>query len=169
MRIQSLSGQWPRRLGILGALAALLLALSGCSYLEKLFPPPDVKTFPVHITNAIPQRSVIAKGEIFFTTEFKVRYYEGRVVLSSNPRGEGSVFVDDGLSLTVTHPDGTQAAKLFDLSNSCLGSGPVDRLDVTELFARGKNRVQIQLMDLCGGSVASSILWLVNLPEPDRP
>ncbi|GEM_PF-7039041 len=160
-------GRRPLRLGLLGALTALGLVLSGCGYLERLFPPPDVRSFPVPITEAIPQRPVIAKGEVFFTTEFRVRYLEGRVVLSSNPRGDGSVFVDDGLSLTVTRPDGTQATKLFDFSNSCLGTGPVDPPDVTELFARGTNRVQIQLLDICGGSVASSILWLVNLPDPD--
>lgn len=152
-----------RFLALVG-LTALVFAVQGCGYLEKLFPAPDVKSFPVYVTPAIPQRPVIAKGEIFFTTEFRVRYVEGRVVLSSNPRGDGSVFVDDGLSVTVTHPDGTSSTRLFDLSNSCLGTGPVDPLDLTELFARGRNRVQIQLMDLCGGSVASSILWLVNLP-----
>ena len=154
-----------RWMGALFVAAVLAVGLSGCAYFERLFPPPDVKTFPVHITNAIPERPVIAKGEIFFTTEFKVRYFEGRVVLSSNPRGDGSVFVDDAISLTVTHPDGTQVSKLFDLSNSCLGTGPVDPLDLTELFAQGKNRVQLQLLDICGGSVASSILWLVNLPK----
>lgn len=158
-------GHLLRWVGALLVAAGLAVGLAGCAYLERLFPPSDVKSFPVHITNAIPERPVLAKGEIFFTTEFAVRYFEGRLVLSSNSRGSGSVFVDDALSLTVTHPDGTRVSRLWDLSNSCLGTGPVDPLEVTELFARGKNRVQLQLRDLCGGSVASSILWLVNLPE----
>ena len=161
----STSAQRLRWAGALFAVAALAVGLSGCAYFERLFPPRDVKSFPVPIMDAIPERPVLTKGEIFFITEFAVRYFEGRLVLSSNLRGDGSVFVDDAISLIVTHPDGTQASKLFDLSNSCLGTGPVDPLDVTELFARGINRVQLQLRDLCGGAVASSRLWLVNLPK----
>ncbi len=154
----------PVRVGAGLTLALLAISLTGCGFLSDLFSPQeDSVAFPVLITQAIPGRPA-TEGETFFSKQFKVQYSGGKVVVSSTELGDGSIFVDDVLDIKVIRPDGTEKYRLVDFSRDCLATGPDDPQDITDLFLSGKNTVEFTLFDACGGSVASSALWLVNIP-----
>lgn len=154
-----------RRWG-LGVLAIALtgVLVTGCDFIADILnPPSDTLPFPVLMTQAIPERPA-TKGETFLSKQFKIQYWGGKVLVSSTALGDGSIFVDDVLDIKVIRPDGTEKYRLVDFSRDCLASGPDDPQDITDLFLVGKNTVEITLFDACGGSVASSALWLVNIP-----
>jgi hypothetical protein len=148
------------------AIVALNLSLSGCDLVDRILnPPSDTAPFPVLITQAIPERPVTRPGESFLSQRFKINYWSGKILISSSIQGDGSIFVDDAINIQVVRPDGSDRVQLIDLSRDCTGTGPDKPQDISDLFLIGKNSVEITLFDACGGSVGSSILWLVNLPE----
>lgn len=153
-------------LRLLGALTMTLLSISltGCDFFANILKPQDdTLSFPVLITKAIPERPA-TKGETFLSSQFNVNYWGGKVLLSSTAKGDGSIFVDDSLSIRVIRPDGTEKSAVLDFSKSCMGTGPDTPQEVTDLFLFGKNTVEISLSDACGGFLGSSMLWLVNSP-----
>lgn len=135
----------------------LLLMLGGCTGLQRWFSPHQI----IMITPAIPLQSVKQQGEVFFEATYSVQYEGGKVVLSSKPGGCGPVWVDDAISLEVTHPDGTSTAAPIDFSFGCQGwISELPPRDVTNLFIPGVNRVTIKLYDICGVNLGSSSLYL---------
>lgn len=124
-------------------------------------------TIPYTITEGIPGQPV-PRDSVFYTTEFKVNYQSGRILLSANPDGTGNTQVDDAISMTVLRPNGTTG--FFDHfypNNFCSALNFLVPSEVTNLFLPGENTVRVQLRDACGGFGGSSPLYLVNLNAPE--
>lgn len=87
------------------------------------------------------------------------------MVISSDETGASGFYVDDGIEITVTKPDGTQDSFL-----SGYRSYPVD---VTSLFGVGNNHVNITLLDTGEVLIGNGVLYLVNTnttdPVPPNP
>jgi GH25 family lysozyme M1 (1,4-beta-N-acetylmuramidase) len=112
------------------------------------------------ITPAIQLRGT-TQGEVFLSQEAEVEYSGGTVLLSSTCDGSGDIWVDDKVLIRVTRPDGTTAESTVDFSFGCQGYiSTLGALDVTPLFAVGRNRVHVELSDICGEHVGSTALYL---------
>lgn len=120
------------------------------------------------ITEGIPGRPALIRGETFFSKDTTINYQSGQMILSSNPDGTGSTTVDDEMEIKVTHQDGTTSKNIFDyVSQPCLFIVSKPPQDITHLFKAGENKVSIKLYDTCGVYVWSSALYIVNTNAPD--
>lgn len=122
---------------------------------------------PYVITTGIPPTSV-ARGSIYFTTQYKLNYQSGKIFLSLNPDGTGNTMVDDSIEIVVTNPDGK--IKSFNYSYPSMNCSSLNSLapaDITDIFAPGENSVKVVLRDICGGGASSNPLYLVNINAPD--
>ncbi len=118
------------------------------------------------ITNSIPSMPV-NKGAVFFSTELKLNYQTGKIILSQNPDGTGSTQVDDYLTITVRRPDGSiKSFNHFYPSQNCSSLNTLIPSELTSLFGVGENQVKVELQDVCGGLGGSTSLQLVNLGAP---
>jgi hypothetical protein len=115
----------------------------------------------VGVTAGIPETSDIVMGETFFTATSQMRYDAGTVILSSDLDGMMSTTVDDVISITVKHADGSVKKYTHDYSHGCTtGIVPMKAKDITPLFAVGLNQVKVVFKDTCGGGVMSSPVWI---------
>ncbi|MFO1338347.1 MAG: hypothetical protein U1F53_08925 [Burkholderiaceae bacterium] len=141
---------------VAGALAALL-ALAGPAHEAHAAAP-----ITVGVTAGIPGFPVAHRGITYFTASFKLFYQGGAVWLSGSEAGiTTGTSVDDILSITVTHPDGTQSSTSFDYSGNCLNA--IEELpptDLSNLFQKGENKVKVVLKDLCGNVAGAHPIWL---------
>jgi hypothetical protein len=109
------------------------------------------------------ERFSAGAGEIFFDKTVDVTFTGGTLLLSDEPDGTGSVFVDDELIMTVTRPDLTTVTLDHDYSTGCAGRiTHTDPQDVTALFQPGVNHVRVQFKNTCGGNASAGSYWLVQ-------
>lgn len=101
-------------------------------------------------------RPVTQQGETFYTRDLDFNYTGGTVILSGEPPAVGEFWVDDAISITVRHPDGTTATWRQDFNAGCFANRPLPPQDVTHLFQPGRNVVSITLFDVCGANVGTS-------------
>jgi hypothetical protein len=90
------------------------------------------------------------------------------VLLAGDCQGGPIGYVDDGLTLTVTSPNGSSATGSWDFYDFCGGTntgGPA--LDVTELFNPGTNRITLTVDNDCGGIIFTTPLYLVVRQHAD--
>lgn len=70
--------------------------------------------------------------------------------------------IDDGLSLTVSSPNGTSASNTWNFYNFCGGSNNGGAaIDVTDQFSPGTNTFDLTLDNDCGGTVYAPALYLI--------
>jgi GH25 family lysozyme M1 (1,4-beta-N-acetylmuramidase) len=101
-------------------------------------------------------------GETFLFQKVEIDYGGGSVLLSSSCDGLGQIWVDDAFLVTVTRPDGTTAGRTIDFSFDCQGHiSTLEAADLTALFANGRNVVEVRLVDICGGHVGCTELYMV--------
>jgi hypothetical protein len=101
-------------------------------------------------------RPVVQQGETFYTHDLDFNYTGGTVILSGEPPAVGEFWVDDAISITVRHPDGSTATWRQDFNAGCFANRPLPPQDVTHLFQPGRNVVSIALFDVCGANVGTS-------------
>jgi len=112
-------------------------------------------------TGGIDARPVGHRNEAFFdATIDKVLYTSGPVILSGSQAGTASTLVDDVLTLTIVHQDGTKSTFKYDYNSRCAGLSPLGPTDLSAMFKPGENTVTAKLTDKCGGDVSASALWL---------
>jgi hypothetical protein len=118
---------------------------------------------PIELSALVPSAPVAQKGETFFTRDVEIAFGRGRVYISGDPVPASEFSVDDGMRLTVTHPDGSVANWSRDFNAGCIRNTAIEAQDVTSLFQRGVNRVSVTLYDICGSSRGTTTaIWLVN-------
>lgn len=127
-----------------------------------------IDSITYEITPGIPDTPV-GSDPIFLTKEFDINYNKGPVILSWSPDGTmaGWIIVDDGLTIAVTQPNGTEGVfkKEYHLNCSIRHQGVPE--DISSLFSKGVNRVKVTLYDICGLNVYSDPLYLVTeKPDP---
>jgi len=129
---------------------------------------PEIKIIPLApvIVEAAPAPQ--ARGT-FYREAVTVDYRGGRVLLSSNQQGDGTLRTDDLVVITVTHADGSSKAFSHDFrtADRCY-VGESQAVDVSHLFARGRNAVTIELKDLTPPVYSSRPYYLVLL-VPTEP
>jgi hypothetical protein len=138
------------------------LALAGLTCLVA--PAQSADLTSVSITAGIAQTpSTANKGEAFYQANFSFFYTGGQVILSGNPDGTGDTYVDDVLTLRITHPDGTVSTLSNNYySGKCTGATTQPPMDIASKFQPGLNKVVAVLRDKCGGNVQAFSLWLNN-------
>lgn len=124
---------------------------------------PEVQTIPLAPAIVEAARATQARGT-FYREAVTVEYRGGRVLLSSNPQGDGRLRTDDLVVITVTQADGSSKAFSHDFrtADRCY-VGESRAVDVSHLFARGKNAVTIELKDLTPPVYSSRPYYLVLL------
>jgi sugar lactone lactonase YvrE len=114
-------------------------------------------------TGGIDARPVGHRNEAFFdATIDTVLYTSGPVILSGSQGSTASTLVDDVLTLTIVHQDGTKSSFKHDYNSRCTGLSPLAPTDLAALFKPGENTVTAKLTDKCGGEVSASALWLTS-------
>ncbi len=119
----------------------------------------DLQYLPIKITDAIPSDS-ITQGSTFFTSEIFLDFRGGPIRLASDIQGTEVISVDDVLSLSVIHDDGTSSAFNYDYSPGCSGVTTAAPVDLSSYFKPGINHVIVELKDDCGVFAGSTELWL---------
>jgi hypothetical protein len=124
---------------------------------------PEVEIIPLAPLIVEAARDPQARGT-FYRKAVTVDYRGGRVLLSSNPQGDGLLRTDDLVVITVTHADGSSKAFSHDFRtpDRCY-VGESRAVDVSHLFARGRNVVTIELKDLTPPVYSSRPYYLVLL------
>lgn len=122
---------------------------------------PEIKVIPLAPVIVEADRASQARGT-FYRESITVDYRGGRVLLSSNPQGDGLLRTDDLVVITVTQADGSSKAFSHDFRtpDRCY-VGESQAVDVSHLFARGKNVVTIELKDLTPPVYSSRPYYLV--------
>jgi len=85
---------------------------------------------PVQLAPFIPLTTSVGLG-IFYTHTTVITYTEGEVWLSSTPDGQGELFSDDTVAITVTHANGHEEVYAYDYYDCLLYTSPSPR-DVEE-------------------------------------
>jgi hypothetical protein len=156
------------RLVLVPVVVLTLLALAGCFFVRPVSGPACWQISPEIALRTATQ------GETFLAQERIVHYEDGKVFLSSSCDGTADEWVDDAISVSVTHPDGTTALRTIDFSFGCQGSiSTLAPQDLTALFDAGDNVVGIRLFDICGGVIGCSPLFIAvehgttsEVPDP---
>jgi len=115
--------------------------------------------------------AIKVKGEKFYVaTRYFIEIGENAtLILSSQPNGKGTVFVDDTLKLVGTDQNDSSVSATYkhDYSNGCDGTGikhtaPIDLTQFDDFKSlRGKTiSCEVQMHDKCGGVVSSSDIYL---------
>lgn len=100
----------------------------------------------------------------FATIETWMDWQSGSVVLAGTRDGKGDTAVDDRLTVTAIHADGTKATAFdVDYSQGCTTDGPAPfhPFDISRALKPGRNLLVFRFADQCGYLVSSSPLWLV--------
>lgn len=124
---------------------------------------PEIKIIPLAPVIAEAARAPQARGT-FYRKAVTVDYHGGRALLSSNLQGDGLLRTDDLVIITVTQADGSSKAFSHDFrtADRCY-VGESQAVDVSHLFARGRNVVTIELKDLTPPVYSSRPYYLVLL------
>lgn len=131
-----------------------LLAANTRTYSTEIRPASDVP--------------VTSTGETFYQGQFSVNVgpNTGLVYLAGSQDGTASFFVDDYLSVTVTHPDGSTQVVSQDFSGNCMSLFSLPRLSLRSALVQGINTLDIRMSDICGGNDGSSDVWLLGEDAP---
>lgn len=141
-------------------LAFLFLFLTPVNSLAANIPYLITEEIPTQINPGNP-------GGTFFAKEFEINFSSGIVVLSSNSDGTGQTQVNDAIEIVVIRPNGTYNwfnrtyPDFFCFSLNYLNPSQ------TNTFLPGINKVQVRLQNICGNTVGSSRLYLVNIGAPE--
>jgi hypothetical protein len=115
----------------------------------------------IEVSPYIASSAVEYPGATFFTREVEFTFNGGQVIVSGDPPPGGAFSVDDGMQMSVTHPDGSVVTWRRDFNRGCVSNIPALAEDVTNLFQPGLNRVTVTLYDTCGGlKGTTSPIWL---------
>jgi hypothetical protein len=140
--------------------AGELLGLVGHVLSSPFCPAPSACQVPIHVRF---RRYSAGTGAVFFDRTVDFNYTGGTVVLSAEPDGNGEVFVDDEILVTVTRPDQTTAEFDHDYSNGCSGSiTHTAPHDLSALFQLGINQVRVRFKNTCGANASADSYWLVG-------
>jgi V8-like Glu-specific endopeptidase len=125
---------------------------------------PDALADAATLQIAEPQaRPVERRGETFFDKLLEVTTPDGQVGLRGAPNGSEPLWIDDVLTISVTHDDGTTADVEYDFSRECQGFiERRDQFDLSDVLRPGRNVVRIIFRDTCGSAVGNSPVWLVG-------
>lgn len=111
---------------------------------------------PILITGGIPSEWDLTR----YPRDFTVHFQRGEeIVLSADASGAGNIFVQTILEIRVIHPNGSIAGSVIDFV------GPVPPVNITSMFAVGKNKVYITLESAATVPLSSSPLWLVRFTK----
>jgi surface antigen len=124
-----------------------------------------IKSVPFLLAPFIPEMPVVTQGETFYDSSWSMNYESGEFLQLAGSGTNGSaapVIVDDGLTLTVTHKDGSTSTFSNDFDGGCSADYYEGPFNVSGLFDPGKNTVTLQLHDVCGGGVGSIPIWLTS-------
>jgi hypothetical protein len=147
-------GRGRLRLALVGSavVAALLIGLALIASRMGVSPPAlEAPPAPVELAPRLDQPAG-QPGQTFFRREVTVDYNDGRLMLSGSPAPVGSFGVDDGMTITVTRPDGSVASWSRSFNQTCDANVATEPEEVTHLFAPGPNVVSVALYDTCGGT-----------------
>ncbi len=129
-------------------------------------PPPPIYPPPVELA-PVTRRDVREVGELFYTKELDFPYKGGTVIISGEPQVTGQFWVDDKIILYVTRPDATTQTWEKSFNEACRNqnqSAPPQ--DITSLFARGVNKIKVEMWDVCGAQVGTLNKVLLTEIEP---
>lgn len=149
-----------KRLSFLSLLIAVTVIALGAMPAQMAHSQTTTRKF--QITTEIPFRPVARQGEVFFNRDFSVEYDSGSIFLSSTDDGNGTTLVDDAISITITHQDGSVVTYSDRYDMNCAHLVPKQSTDIASYFAPGVNSVHIELRDICGTQEGSSALWFVG-------
>ncbi|NIR15316.1 MAG: hypothetical protein GWN86_15840, partial [Desulfobacterales bacterium] len=97
---------------------------------------------PIVITGGIPKDW---KLETYAARQFAVHFQRGdRIVLSGKADGTEEIEIHPGLEIRIIHPNGTIAGRVIP-GGTWDPEIDLDKLDLTSMFAVGKNEVFITL------------------------
>lgn len=146
--------------GVVGGI--LLLGILAIAIPGRLGVKPEALV-TVELASSISE-TVSEEGETFFSRVIEFDYSEGQVVLSGAPPPVGDFSVDDGMTITVTRPDGSTSIWDRAFNAGCEESTWVPAEDVTELFSPGRNIVSVSLYHVCGSTMGTpGPIFLSNL------
>ncbi len=117
----------------------------------------------------IPSGVSLDENYVFYTNETRVTIPSAtdtgkvKVVLSSSRDGQGFLLTEDTIALSVIHASGTISNSTITFSEL---SNPIPPRDITELFAEGRNRVKVRLVDSKGATFSSFPLFVVIFSAP---
>ncbi len=123
-------------------------------------------TFPYLITSGVPARPPTTVGETFFQKDIIINYTSGNIILSRNSDGSGNTWADDAINITVTRDNSSPLSFTHSYQTNCTQLDSFPPKDITHLFGVGANRVHVALYDICGFSIASDPIHLVNTNAP---
>jgi secreted trypsin-like serine protease len=109
-------------------------------------------------------QGVTTLGEVFFDKVYTVNSPERSVALAGSSDGQSGFYVDDQITIQVTHSDGTSSTYVhnFNWDGGCAGIVNSPPLDLGPYLAAGDNRLEIMLSDTCGVAEGNSDLYLVG-------
>ena len=125
----------------------------------RAYTPPV--SFPIHIGEAIPSRSVVHRGEVFYTTSLRMPDTlpeGGRFYLSSRSDAVEEVMVDDEVAILV------EGSEVFSHIFSSEGIAPEPALVEVEravMEALVGQTATVEYRDVYGIVVGASEMWLV--------
>ena len=107
---------------------------------------------PLELAPDYPETPVITQGQTFFSQSYPVTIgTSSSEVLSGDSAGTAEFAVDDAMSMTVTHPDGSTASFIYNFNTpDCSAYVPAGPFPVSSLFEPGRNVVTVTLYDVCG-------------------
>lgn len=144
--------------------ALLLSPLFLCFFVRTIFAQETFINPTIYeITPGIPQ-DFVPTGEIYHSKEFDLTYEDGPVIFSSVTDGNplANMTVDDGATIHVTKPDGTQNSTDQIFHYNCFAREFKLAQDFRHLFSKGINKVKVTLYDICGGFKYSTPLYLIT-------
>lgn len=131
-------------------------------YQIKIFDPFS----PTKISDALPARGT-SVGQVWFDQTFSITFEAGGEVwlFREDDAWDRALITDDGLNVTVTHPDSSVASFDHDY-NLREGLHYENNFNVTELFQPGVNQARVRLRDIYGTSFSSTAYWFIVVSPP---
>jgi hypothetical protein len=161
--MRMIASSWLRRkrvwlgLGVAAALTSSVL-ITGATRSES--PSASLGT---GVTGGVDARPVNVIGATFFFSGFNLSLSSGQhVTMAEFANGTGDTFVDDVIVIRVKHQNGSVSTFTHDYSNGCGFATSLPPIDVTPYFNIGSNNITVTLKDKCGGTMASSPVFLTR-------
>ena len=120
-------------------------------------------TFPIHIGDAIPIRTVVNQGEIFYTRDVLVPStlpLDGHFYLSSQPYGLAEVLVDDEVAILL---DNTQVFA-YNFSTNGTPISSIVTIPNAIMNQLAGQTARIEYRDIYGDVTHASTMWLIWMP-----
>ena len=151
-----------RRDAIIGG-AALLLLVGAAIVAWKILNPPPREVVTYLVAPLIEER-VSSPGNLFYSSAaINVAYDSGTVSLSGDPVPTGKFAIDDRMVLSVKRPDGSTDTWEHVFNDNCFRNETEPAQDLTSLFQKGLNVVQVELHDVCGGAAGTACLAFLTI------